>query len=292
MNPRVRGSGSCTNERSIACHIRRWWNRRTPVSRALQLPRRCAHCDPDCVISFVGSRNRIEARVVPKYGYPFDGIWIAGLQRRLSLRTAAVASATACVVVSILAYPAPSPPACCDRHRRVRIGSPALCRRAHGPAHTDSRAERISRYHDTQTRTAGGRSACQFAGQRTDCLQNAPAPSCRAAIPCVLSLRRHDTGDARVHFGLHPSRKTLLVFGGSLGARSINRAVRPLVPRLVREEYQLVWQTGQRNSRHTNHSARCITNRSSCGSSSTTWTSHIPRQIWCCAVRVRHRLRN
>ncbi|HOJ03486.1 MAG TPA: glycosyltransferase, partial [Bacteroidota bacterium] len=35
--------------------------------------------------------------------------------------------------------------------------------------------------------------------------------------------------------------------GGSLGSASINKALRPLVPRLVREGYQLIWQTGTRD---------------------------------------------
>ena len=43
---------------------------------------------PDARISFVGSADKIEGRVVPRLGYDFDPIWIAGLARRFSLRTA------------------------------------------------------------------------------------------------------------------------------------------------------------------------------------------------------------
>jgi UDP-N-acetylglucosamine--N-acetylmuramyl-(pentapeptide) pyrophosphoryl-undecaprenol N-acetylglucosamine transferase len=46
-------------------------------------------------------------------------------------------------------------------------------------------------------------------------------------------------------FGLKGDAITLLVVGGSLGARSINHAVRQGVQRLVNAGYQLIWQTGK-----------------------------------------------
>ncbi len=42
-----------------------------------------------------------------------------------------------------------------------------------------------------------------------------------------------DKAEALAHFGLHPGRPTLLVFGGSRGARSINRAVMSALPELL-----------------------------------------------------------
>jgi UDP-N-acetylglucosamine--N-acetylmuramyl-(pentapeptide) pyrophosphoryl-undecaprenol N-acetylglucosamine transferase len=46
-------------------------------------------------------------------------------------------------------------------------------------------------------------------------------------------------------FNLDPSRKTVLVFGGSLGAASINEAVRVLVKDLIDSNIQWIWQTGK-----------------------------------------------
>ncbi len=46
------------------------------------------------------------------------------------------------------------------------------------------------------------------------------------------------------HFGLDPAKPTLLVFGGSRGARSINNAVIAIVPELLKLGVQIVHVTG------------------------------------------------
>ncbi len=50
---------------------------------------------------------------------------------------------------------------------------------------------------------------------------------------------------ARAFFNLNPSKKTLLVIGGSLGAKSINLAVAKCIHSLVAKDIQLIWQTGK-----------------------------------------------
>jgi UDP-N-acetylglucosamine--N-acetylmuramyl-(pentapeptide) pyrophosphoryl-undecaprenol N-acetylglucosamine transferase len=51
--------------------------------------------------------------------------------------------------------------------------------------------------------------------------------------------------DARVKFGLDPAKRTILIFGGSLGARSINNAVAVNMEAFSSTEYQYIWQTGK-----------------------------------------------
>jgi UDP-N-acetylglucosamine--N-acetylmuramyl-(pentapeptide) pyrophosphoryl-undecaprenol N-acetylglucosamine transferase len=50
--------------------------------------------------------------------------------------------------------------------------------------------------------------------------------------------------DGRRFFGLDENKRTLLVFGGSWGARSLNRAMRMCFKKFVDEGIQVVWQTG------------------------------------------------
>jgi len=50
--------------------------------------------------------------------------------------------------------------------------------------------------------------------------------------------------DASRQFSLEPTRKTVLVCGGSQGARAINGAVAGMVERLAASRIQVIWQTG------------------------------------------------
>ncbi len=53
------------------------------------------------------------------------------------------------------------------------------------------------------------------------------------------------SSEAFIHFGLVQGRKTVLVIGGSLGARTINESVREGWKKLVNDGVQILWQTGK-----------------------------------------------
>jgi UDP-N-acetylglucosamine--N-acetylmuramyl-(pentapeptide) pyrophosphoryl-undecaprenol N-acetylglucosamine transferase len=51
--------------------------------------------------------------------------------------------------------------------------------------------------------------------------------------------------EAVQYFGLDRHKKTVLVVGGSLGARSINEAIEQHLKDFKKEDIQLIWQTGK-----------------------------------------------
>ena len=51
--------------------------------------------------------------------------------------------------------------------------------------------------------------------------------------------------EALAFFGLSPERKTILVVGGSLGARTINRSVQGDLDKFFASDVQVIWQTGR-----------------------------------------------
>lgn len=55
-------------------------------------------------------------------------------------------------------------------------------------------------------------------------------------------------GAANVHFGLSAARRTLLVFGGSLGARAINKGVIAILPDLLADGWQILHVTGKNDA--------------------------------------------
>lgn len=54
-----------------------------------------------------------------------------------------------------------------------------------------------------------------------------------------------DKNTALAFFGLHENKKTLFVFGGSLGAQSINQAMLQNLHAMQNEDLQILWQTGK-----------------------------------------------
>ena len=50
--------------------------------------------------------------------------------------------------------------------------------------------------------------------------------------------------EAKVWFGLDDSRKTILIIGGSLGAKSINESIGAGLADIMKEDVQVIWQTG------------------------------------------------
>jgi UDP-N-acetylglucosamine--N-acetylmuramyl-(pentapeptide) pyrophosphoryl-undecaprenol N-acetylglucosamine transferase len=50
--------------------------------------------------------------------------------------------------------------------------------------------------------------------------------------------------EALQFFGLENTKKTLLIIGGSLGARTINQAIIGGIEKLLAQNYQIIWQTG------------------------------------------------
>lgn len=52
-----------------------------------------------------------------------------------------------------------------------------------------------------------------------------------------------DRETSHIKFGLEPSKKTILIFGGSLGAKSINQAAEKSIE-IFGDKYNFIWQTG------------------------------------------------
>jgi len=68
--------------------------------------------------------------------------------------------------------------------------------------------------------------------------------------PVRPGLNRGDRTEALRSFGLDPDKKTILILGGSQGARAINQAItRGLQNQPLPNEVQLLWQTGKRDYR-------------------------------------------
>ncbi|MDD3271839.1 MAG: undecaprenyldiphospho-muramoylpentapeptide beta-N-acetylglucosaminyltransferase [Syntrophomonadaceae bacterium] len=73
-------------------------------------------------------------------------------------------------------------------------------------------------------------------------------------LPVRKDILNVDVGRARQKLGLTEDKFTLLVFGGSRGAMSINRAMVGAMDRLQHEDIQIIWLTGENGYEETKNS--------------------------------------
>ncbi len=200
---------------------------------------------PDAAILFVGTKGRIEATVVPARGYEFVTIWISGFRRRLS-------AATFLFPLKVIVSMVQSVSLLRRRRPEVVIGTggyvcgpvvyaaqllgiPTLIQEQNSYPGVTTRmlAPRATEVHLTfeeSRRYLKRQSNVLITGNPT-----------RGAIGTV---RRKAGASA---FGIDGTKRTVLVFGGSLGASSINRALLPAITTLVEGGLQILWQTGEQD---------------------------------------------
>jgi UDP-N-acetylglucosamine--N-acetylmuramyl-(pentapeptide) pyrophosphoryl-undecaprenol N-acetylglucosamine transferase len=198
---------------------------------------------PSASITFAGTSRKIEARVVPQKGYPFSTIWISGFRRKLSpdllLFPVKVVVAFAQSVVLMLRL---RPDAVIGTGGYVcgpvvfaaqMLGIPTLVQEQNGVPGETTRilAPRATEVHVTFALTKS-----LLRRHENVFVTGTPVRKLFGAVP---------RSEAANVFGLDPGSRTLLIFGGSLGASSINRALLPAVPGLVARGIQVIWQTGE-----------------------------------------------
>lgn len=182
---------------------------------------------PRETIHYVGSERGIEARIVPPSGYPMTLLPGRGIQRRLALANLGavwgllVAGVRAVGLVGRLR---PAVVIAVGGYASVAVAMAAVLRRvpvvvAEQNAVPGAANRLIARFAKT--------SAVSFEGTplpRSVVTGNPIRPEIAALDP------ERDRAAARSRFGVGDGRRLLLVFGGSLGALRINRALLDALP--------------------------------------------------------------
>lgn len=170
-------------------------------------------------VSFLGTRERIEAELVPAAGYEIDFVKVRGIDRRNPLRAArAAAGALAAVGAARKVLR--------RRQADVVMGGGGFVAGPAGLAAALTRTPLVLTEADSHlglaNRLLAGRArrvclAFPIAGR-------AGAPYLVTGRPVPRAVLEGDRGAARSRFGIDPDARCLLVVGGSQGARSINVA--------------------------------------------------------------------
>lgn len=199
--------------------------------------------DSNAKIVFVGTKNKIEARIVPQKGFEFHTIWISGFSRRLTISNIifplkviisllqsffVIQKIKPNVVVGTGGY-------VCGPMLFVAsvLGIPTAVHESNSYPGVTTRllARRVSKVFIT------------FDGTKKWL-------SSKASIEVVGNPTREELSsvtrnEGSVFFKLDPKKKTVFVFGGSLGAASINKAMPEIVNDAIAHDYQIIWQTGE-----------------------------------------------
>ena len=199
---------------------------------------------PGAVVLFVGTKDKIEARVVPQRGDMFSAIWISGFHRSLRLSNLLFpVKVLVSLVQSIFLIRRFRPDVVIGTGGYVcgpvlsvaaRMGVPVVVHESNSVPGVTTRM--LSRRANAVF-TAFDVTAAWL--PRKDNVQTVGTP-----VRKSLGTRTREEGSRT--FGLDPGKRTVLVFGGSLGAASINAAVeQALIPAAVDIGFQIIWQTGR-----------------------------------------------
>lgn len=198
--------------------------------------------DPQCKILFVGALGRMEMERVPQAGYDIVGLPVRGFDRKHLFRNISVLydlfksmrqakkiikefRPDAGVGVGGYASGAAMKVA-------ARMGIPILLQEQNGFAGVTNKMLR----NDASVICVAYEGMERFFPKEKIILTGNPVRQ---------NLEGGSREEAAEHFHLRTDKKTLLIIGGSLGARTINESIIAALPQLQKADIQVIWQTGK-----------------------------------------------
>ena len=199
---------------------------------------------PDCDILFVGAIDKMEMQKVPQAGYPIKGLWIAGIQRRLTFDNSLFP-------LKLMSSLLKSRTIIRDFKPNVAIGTGGF---ASGPLLRVAAFAKIPTVIQEQNSYPGitNRWLSRKADKICVAYENLERFFPRHKIIFTGNPVRQDLLDirgkekeARAYFNLEEDIKVVLVLGGSLGARRINQLIAKELVNFASQNVQVIWQCGK-----------------------------------------------
>ena len=199
---------------------------------------------PDTEILFVGAEGRMEMHRVPAAGYPIKGLPIAGFNRKNLLKNIPVLIKlfkSQQMAKAIIKEFKP--------HAAVGVGGYAS-----GPTLKVAGNMGIPTLLQEQNSYAGVTNKLLAKQAHKICVAYEGMERFFEKEKIILTgnpvrqdLLNHSISqaDAIKSFGLDPNKKTILILGGSLGARTINNCIIQNLDKIKNSDVQFIWQTGK-----------------------------------------------
>jgi UDP-N-acetylglucosamine--N-acetylmuramyl-(pentapeptide) pyrophosphoryl-undecaprenol N-acetylglucosamine transferase len=199
---------------------------------------------PDSEILFVGAEGRMEMEKVPLAGYKIIGLWISGLQRKLTFAN--------------LSFPFKVMSSMIRAHRILKEFKPNVVigtgGYASGPMLRAASSRGIPTLIQEQNSYPGITNKILSKKVNRICVAYEGLERFFPKEKIIMTgnpVRQDIQGGEEKrqkgleYFGLDGNKKIVLVIGGSLGARTINEAIGKGLEVLVKNNIQIVWQTGK-----------------------------------------------
>jgi UDP-N-acetylglucosamine--N-acetylmuramyl-(pentapeptide) pyrophosphoryl-undecaprenol N-acetylglucosamine transferase len=193
---------------------------------------------------FVGASDRMEMEKVPKAGYAIEGLWISGLQRSLSAKNLLFPIKVVSSVFKSLGIINRFKPdlaigfggyaSGAMMYAATLKGIPSMIHEQNSYAGITNkilknRVKKIAVAYDNMERFFPAHKIVKTGNPvRSDI--------------CEAGNKR---AEGLALFGLNPTRKTVLIIGGSLGARTINQSIEKDLELLKEAKVNVIWQTGK-----------------------------------------------
>ena len=199
---------------------------------------------PDAEILFVGAEGRMEMHRVPAAGYPIKGLPIAGFNRKNLLKNIPILIKlfkSQQLAKAIIKEFKP--------HTAVGVGGYAS-----GPTLKVAGNMGIPTLLQEQNSYAGVTNKLLAKQAHKICVAYEGMERFFEKEKIILTgnpvrqdLLNHSISkaDAIKSFGLDPNKKTILILGGSLGARTINNCIIENLDKIKNSDVQFIWQTGK-----------------------------------------------
>ena len=199
---------------------------------------------PDSEILFVGAEGRMEMERVPAAGYRIIGLPVVGFNRKNLLKNISV-------LFKLLKSVRAANKIIADFRPDIAVGVGGY---ASGPILKAASSKGIPTLLQEQNSYAGVTNKMLAEKATTICVAYEGMerffPKEKIVLtgnPCrqdlVISEENRRLGYEFFH--LDPSRKTILMVGGSLGARTLNASLVAALPDIARSDVQVIWQCGK-----------------------------------------------
>ena len=199
---------------------------------------------PKSEFLFVGAKDKMEMQKVPQAGYRIKGLWIAGIQRRLTFKNLLFPLKLIVSMIKSLAIINSFKP-------EVVIGTGGF---ASGPLLQVAAMKGIPTLIQEQNSFPGITNKLLSKKVNKICVAYEWLERFFPKEKLILTGNpvRQDlldlgqkSNEAQAFFNLEPNKKTLLILGGSLGARRINQLIESKLDYFKALGIQVVWQCGK-----------------------------------------------